>query len=55
MAPCGSQEIWHKSLVWNGTGGLVSQSVEDVEGPLKLVIHIQNGSNVTASVAVVGC
>ena len=50
-----SQEVRYKCLVWNGTGGLISQSMENVESLVKLLIDIQNRSNVTASVAVVGC
>lgn len=50
-----SQEIWHKSLVWDGTGCLISQSVEDVESLLKLVIDVEDGGNITTSVAVVRC
>jgi hypothetical protein len=48
-----SQEVWYQGLVRDGTSGLVSQSVEDIKGFLKLVVDIQNGSNVTASVAVI--
>jgi hypothetical protein len=29
--------------------------VEDVEGLVQIFIHIQNGSNITASVAIVRC
>jgi hypothetical protein len=53
LALCFSQEIRHKSLVWNGTRGLISQSMEDVESSLQFVVHVEDRGNVAASVAVV--
>ena len=50
--PC-SQEVWDQGLVRDSTSGLISQSVENIKGLLKLVVDIQNGSNITTSVAVV--
>ena len=52
---CFSQEIRHKSLVWDGTGGLISQSMENVEGSGQFVVDVQNRSDISASVAIVWC
>jgi len=50
-----SQEVRHKCLVWNSSGCLVSQGVEDVESLFKFVADVQDRSYVSASVAIVWC
>mmetsp|Transcript_2693 Transcript_2693/g.4548 ORF Transcript_2693/g.4548 Transcript_2693/m.4548 type:complete len:300 (-) Transcript_2693:74-973(-) len=49
-----SQEIGDEGLVGDGPGGLVSQGVEDVERLVQLLVHVEDGGDVSASVAVVG-
>lgn len=50
-----SQEVWDEGLVRDGPRGLISQGVEGLEGVFELLVNVEEGRNVSASVAVVWC
>lgn len=50
-----SQEVRNKGLVGDGSRSLVSQGIESLEGVLKFLVDVEDGGDVTASVAVVWC